>query len=752
VGFRGCRDAIWDFPVKKPTFLESVRQQRAAQNENWSRGPLPEPVDLAHCADFDLGTWRVEVQQSRIVRGTRILDLDEQALRAVVLIARAGAEGIRRDILCLHLYGPVRPETHPEKLRRITSFLRRALGDDGSVRLLNTAQDGYAFETGAPIEGRERIDAYDHDAPMRVETRSVSAYLQRGRRRGLALGLAAAMVVGLGLVLIFLVERREGVLYGRIVKTSVLAHEPGRQLTPGFSPDGSQVVYAWLAPDGTEKLYRRPLIGGAAQALTDGPGRDENPVWSPKGNLIAFTRRGTDGCAVMVMAAAGGPARRLADCDFRTAGQLAWVRDGSALLISHRNAWEAPGQILLVSIADQKVGGVTSPATGMPGDSQPALATNGRRLGFVRTRAAGAEDLQVLDFDSGKPVRMTYDTAPINGMAWEQGGHSIVLASSRRGVDSLWRIRMDGAPPEWLVPSPDPLRRPVVTDDGRSLAFEHWHITSRFTRYGTSADGEPVEFRRGVAMERSLTLSSDGRLASYISNLGDRDAVYVASAPDGVPRPVTTGRYDRIETAALSPDGKHVAFAGVTQGRLDLYLIDLVTGTPETKIDGAGDNRAPSWSHDGRTLYYASTRNGKRWQLFRQVIGSSTAEQLTADGGLAAQESTDGQWLYFVRPDRKGLWQRSSAPGGDDRFLAGELSPMDWHNIVVAQDAVWFIGRPAGDPVVERYVFAKGRVEAGPVAAGLLTDSGITLLPSGKEVVVAEMVDAQVDIEVSSLE
>jgi Tol biopolymer transport system component len=738
--------------VKKPDFLETVRRQRAARNEIWSRGPLPEPVDLTQVDDFDLGTWRVQIAESRIVRDPRVLELDETVLRAVVLIARAGSQGIPRDTLCLHLFGPVRPENHPAKLRRVTSFLRRALGDDGSVRLVNTIGDGYAFETGPAEEGRLQIDEYDHDAPMRIDPPHVAAYLKRKRRRGLALSLAAGVVVALALVLVFLVERREGVLYGHIVKTTVWAHAPGAQLSPSFAPNGQRVVYSWRKPDGTQKLYIRALNAEQPVALTEGSGRDEYPVWSPKGNFIAFTRRGSEGCAVMVVAPEGGEPRRLTDCDFRAAGQLGWVRDGSAVLTAHRSAWDAPSQVLAVTIADGKSSVVTNPTVGMPGDSNPALATNSRRLAFVRTRAVGAEDLQVLDFDSGKPIRMTYDLAPIAGAAWEQGGHSIILASARRGPSSLWRIRMDGLPPERLVSSADPLQHPSMTDDGRALAYEHWHVTSGFRTYGAASADEGRTYRRGIALERSLTLSADGTVTAYISNLGDQDRVYLAAAPDGVPRPISQGRYDSIESVRLSPDGRRLAFTGVVKGHLDVYLIDLAAGSPEVRLAGDGESRAPSFSHDSKAIYFASTRNEKHWQIFRQSVDQNTAVQLTNEGGMAAEESADGQWLYFVRADRKGLWQRSSAPGGDDLFLVGDLSPLDWQNLAVGRDAVWFVTRPAGDPVLARYVFAKGRVEAGALVPGLLNDSGLTLLPSGQQVVVAELIEAQVDIDIATLQ
>ncbi len=738
---------------KKPRgFLEIVRQKRAAQNVGWSRGPLPPPVDLSACADFTLGTWTVEIKESRIRRGERIYEVDEQVLSAIVLIVEAGESGIRRDTLCLRLYGPVRPENHPAKLRRITSFLRRVLGDDGSVRLLNTENDGYAFQTGAPVEGRLTPDDNDPDAPMRVTRAVTGPPAGRSRRRGVALGAAVAVVIGLTAVLILLVERREGILFGQVATTETLIKEPGQQLSPSFSPDGAQLVYSWRKTDGSQKLYIRSMRTGETRSLTDGDGHDENPVWAPKGGLIAFTRRGNDGCGVMVIGAHGENPRRVGDCEFRTAGQMAWGRDGSALAYVHRSAWSAPGQVVLVNLSDGKSYGITQPTVGMPGDALPALATTGRRLAFVRARALGVEDLQVLEFESGKPVRMTFDQAPIQGTAWEQGGHSILISSARRGTDALWRVRMDGFPLQQMVPSTDPQRRPTVTEDGRSLAFEHWHVTTNFSRYSTSTDAEPGLYRRGVAMERGLSLSADGKRAVYLSNFGDRERVYLANMPDGVPRPLTRGSYDAIETPRLSPDGKQVVFAASTQGHLDVYLVGSDGNTAEVRVTGDGESRAPSWSRDGKSLYFSSNRNGKRWQIFRQPVGKGGAEQVTDGGGLAAQESSDGQWLYFVRPDRKGLWQRSTAPGGDDQFLAGELSPVDWRNMEVARDAVWFVGRPAGDATLYRYVFAKGRVEPGPILVGLMPDSGLALLPSGREVIVSEAADTQVDIDLSTLQ
>jgi hypothetical protein len=381
------------------------------------------------------------------------------------------------------------------------------------------------------------------------------------------------------------------------------------------------------------------------------------------------------------------------------------------------------------------------------------LSTTGKRLAFVRTRTAGAEDLQVLEFDSGKPVRMTFDYAPIIGTASGTGrpfdsGRFCFDAGRRRVV----AYSHDALLAERLVPSTDPQRRPAVTDDGRGLAYEHWRVTTQFVRYTTGSESEGQAFRRGTALERGLSLSNDGHLGVYVSNLGDHDRLTLQ-----ICQTAFLGRSRKAHTITskprgISPDGTKVAFAAVNNGHVDVYFVDVSGAASESRISGDGESHAPAWSHDGKDLYFSSTRQGKRWQLYRQRIDSGAVEQLTEEGGLAGQESTDGQWLYFVRPDRKGLWQRSNKPGGDDQFLTGDLSPLDWRNILVAGDAVWFISRPAGDPTLSRYVFAKGRTEAGPLVLGMLTDSGIALLPGGKEVVLSTVADTQVDIELATLQ
>jgi hypothetical protein len=99
--------------------------------------------------------------------------------------------------------------------------------------------------------------------------------------------------------------------------------------------------------------------------------------------------------------------------------------------------------------------------------------------------------------------------------------------------------------------------------------------------------------------------------------------------------------------------------------------------------EDAFDNVNPTWSRDGRWIYFRSTR-GERPQIWRIPADGGDAIQITQNGGRYARESWDGEYLYYT--DRRGLrtsiW-RVSLKGGDEEKILDE----------VAGAANWALGR-----------------------------------------------------------
>ena len=737
--------------MKRPTYLELGRRTQFGRPVKKPVGPVAPPPDPAGVADFDLGTWRVRPALGRMTKADRILALEPQTLLVLLILAERPPGGVNREQLELRVFGPGAEGQNHDKLRRCLSFLRRAFSEGGAVRIVNAPGDAFVLEVGAPDPGRgRRTPAADVllDNPTGVEN-----FLRRGKRRGLAIGVAGAAVIAISALLIVISNQGHVVLLGRVSGVSALATEPGAKTSPSFSPDGRQLVYSWRRPDGTQKLYLRAPTGGAPRPLTAGGGSDGFPAWSPRGDLIAFQRRTESSCAVLAIPPGGGEMRLLGDCDFGGGGPMAWLRDGSALIYAHRAAWTMPTQLVSVAIADSRMVGVTNPVVGMPGDTSPALAPTGRRLAFVRTRAPGAADLMLLELGGNLPERLTRDFLPTAGGAWEPAGLSLIFASPRAGRDALWRSRVNGTAPQPLLSRPEPLRAPALSNDGRALAYERWHLTSRLARLPLDA-AAPAEaaWRDAGALERGAQLSPDRSQVVFVSNQGGREQLRLAPAAGGEARPLGSEAFDYLEAPRWSPDGRFVAFAASRDAALDVWVVEVASGAARRVTDD-GRSRAPSFSHDGRWLYFGSSRTGLSQLWRRPWPGEGVPEQLTAAGGLAAIESRGGDSLYFVRPDRRGLWLRGREPGGDDTLVSAEFAPEDFRNWDVGAEAIWFVTRPAeGPPRLARYSLLDGRLYLGAALPGLLPDSGLTLAADGRSLIVAELASAQVDLEVATLE
>ena len=138
-------------------------------------------------------------------------------------------------------------------------------------------------------------------------------------------------------------------------------------------------------------------------------------------------------------------------------------------------------------------------------------------------------------------------------------------------------------------------------------------------------------------------------------------------------------------------------FASRAASQTEIVVLDLDAGTARTISVEASNAAAPSWSHDGRGVYFGSPRGGA-WQVWRVDAAGGPAAQVTSDGGYAAQESIDGRWLYYTRLDRPGLLRRPVA-GGADEMVAANVRAENWPNWGVLERGVFFLTWPDdGDP------------------------------------------------------
>ncbi len=167
--------------------------------------------------------------------------------------------------------------------------------------------------------------------------------------------------------------------------------------------------------------------------------------------------------------------------------------------------------------------------------------------------------------------------------------------------------------------------------------------------------------------------------------------------------------------------------------------------------DNPADDVAPSWSRDGRWLYFASNRDGD-WQIYRLTLDDASApERITLYGGVAAAEGPGGT-LLVVRSEQDGLWRLRLGEDGlplDQQAtpLPTRLSPADWANWTVEGNYVYVLERRFDGEVAIIRVDPLGREREWVASTtGVPEQPGLGVFPGARRFLVSQSERSDSDI------
>ncbi|MEO7092263.1 MAG: hypothetical protein ABI175_03365, partial [Polyangiales bacterium] len=151
---------------------------------------------------------------------------------------------------------------------------------------------------------------------------------------------------------------------------------------------------------------------------------------------------------------------------------------------------------------------------------------------------------------------------------------------------------------------------------------------------------------------RDPAVSKDGRKIAYSMNQRSESVLAVSDAvPEATPKVLWKGaRYDQAYQPAWSPDGAKVAFsAWRTDGYRDILVVDVATEKVEEITHDRAVDMAPSWSADGRWIYFDSDRTGISNIYAFDTRDTATYQVTNVLGGAFQPEpSPDGKRMVYV--------------------------------------------------------------------------------------------------------
>jgi Tol biopolymer transport system component/DNA-binding winged helix-turn-helix (wHTH) protein len=687
-------------------------------------------VEVARSAQIvRFGVFEADLQTGELRRNGVKVPLQGQPFQVCAILLEHSGELVTREELRQKVWPEDTFVDFDHALNTAITKIRVALGDEA---------DNPRFVQTLPRRG------YRFIAPVEKPSSQASPSAPKGRFWALManrswLAASTTLLVLLSGIGVWRFSRHRAEAPLPPIEVAPLAGLPGVQIAPAFSPDGNQVAFVLR---GTENcgIYTT-MVGGEKSLRLTSDCDDTSPTWSPDGRRVAFYRYG-HGMAIYVVPALGGSEHRLYLGPYNPwARGLDWSPDGNGLAFSGGQADKNGTWISLLSLVDSTTRQLTSPS-GQEIDYSPAFSPDGSTVAFVRGILAGAvEDLYVVPAAGGAPQRLTFDKTWIRGSpTWTPDGRDIVFSSTRGGLASLWRVSASGGTPRPVAGVGVIASSPSISPKGNQLVYMQSFIKENILRLNLKdekhSQGPPSVLNLKKGRNWRPNFSPDGKRFAFESVLGY--AEIWACDSDGSNCGQLTSLQGTAGAPRWSPDGHYIAFEFRPKERSEIYLLEVGGGMPRLlpTLPGA-DNGGPSWSRDGKWIYFYSDRGGEPFQLWKVPLRGGPPVQITKNGGVLAAESADGRFLYYSKFEAPGIW-KVPLSGGEEKRVLDQAGEHEWYNWALARNGVYFLKHHENGAVLDFFDFATGKTTT------ILTSDkqpgiGLAVSADGKSILYAEI-------------
>jgi len=661
------------------------------------------------------GLFQLDLKTGELFQNGSKIPLQEQPFQILKMLLERPGEVISREEIRRILWSDDTIVEFENSVHAAVKKLRVALGDSAEhpTYIETLPRKGYRFIVSVEVSAPETTGSQlrngagtskpvmDHshveqDSIPTVESRETKKPWNRG---GFPWRLIAMNVLLLALGTSIWIGRSRGTGTPKAPLALPFTTYAGWEVHPSFSPDGNQVAFVWGGDKGDNcDIYIKQIGTQSRRRLTTDPRGDCSPVWSPDGQSIAFVREVASGkLAVMLIPVNGGRERQIGELrtqdKFLNYRSICWHPDGKWLAVaSDQESGHAPPSIYLLSAETGKTLRITRPlaesgegASGSVGDTNPAFCLDGRSLVFVRFFGSGVSEIFLMRLNEGfvpegEPRQLTFSNRLSVTPAWLPDGKSIIYASgSHFHSVRLWRISTSGPdnPEPVAVSGQGPADDPAISPVARRLVYSNSssdiNIWLNQIPHQREKSVMPGKLMASNMVQESVQYSPDGKAIAFVSYASGNAEIWVCDRDGSNPLQLTHLETRLPSFHRWSPDGRDIIFTVSSNGKENLRAVSARSGQIRELTNAHFNHKDPSYSRDGRSIYFVSDRT-EDFQVWKMPAEGGDGVQITHKGGETPLESMDEKVLFYLKSkdsDFAELWKIPVGGGEESRVLEG---------------------------------------------------------------------------------
>lgn len=587
---------------------------------------------------LQVGDWQYLPEQDKLVQFSAdgkiavTAELDNLSQKvANYFIVNAGRL-VTKDELLADVWG-IR-DVSDGRVTRVIRVLRVALGDDTRepTYIETIPKRGYRFvATVTEIKLPQQTEA----EPALLPSDDKHATANSGPRSYLWLASIVALVLTALLWILWPDDAAEP----QADAIPMLRYKPltaldGLEFYHNVSPDERYMVYSYASPENETItiLMLEDLIQHKRVPLTTNAYSSLGAVFSPDGKAIAYQRLSINElCEIRIIRLQHDAISVMSDELLSTCGKrsisarLSWSADGNYLVYPEMRDGDKQLTLTVLSVNSGSTEQLTVPPASSFGDYSARYSRKGDKLAFLR-EAAGVSQIWVIDLSTraSKLLTKVVDAYPGN-VDWDLQDQHIIFPSS---ATSISKVSLDGKVS--VVAHTDNSASEIqITKSGNLVAsignFSRINLKKiSNSLFSAEKSNEPVfsSNRNETLVEANPSMGGPLAVVSRRSGLPQVWLMY----PDKTQKQLThfTER-ERIRSLVFSPDGSQLLVHANQQ--IFLYEFD---GTYKKVAGSEGVLLGlPSWSRDGKTIYFAEVLQGK-WRIVELSTKDLQSRNITA--------------------------------------------------------------------------------------------------------------------------